>query len=375
MSVNYRLIRFKGFEVFRISAENAAILSVARPVGEVRYLLTFFIALFGMLGFGIPALFIGSAFAGEFNAPWRDKTRGIVIDAYDKNKIDWQLLQKDKRIVGFIAKASDGLTSPYSCKSAGNKTEITLCKKTWSNYSLKRELYNSRRIIAKSLGLKWGAYHLGRAGNPIAQANHFIDFAKPGPDDLIALDIEHGSGEEWISLKDGEIFAAHIKKRLGRYPMLYTNHDTAKTIAANTQKYPILSRLKLWYPRYRASVKGVFPLGNWDRYTLWQFSTRANCTKKRCPYRVPGTLRDIDVNVSGLSISALREAWPFEGIWPQKDNVKPPVPTTRNNIRPVILPAEPTQAQKQVASSDTDDVIVCKPVTIGAITTQECEMQ
>ncbi|MCF6322124.1 MAG: glycoside hydrolase family 25 protein, partial [Rhizobiaceae bacterium] len=304
----------------------------------------------GMLG-----VFSLSAFSSEFNSPWRDKTRGLVIDAYDKNIIDWRRMTKDRRIVGFIAKASDGLSARYGCKSAGNKTKIALCRKTWSNYSLKRELFNTRRIIAKSLGLKWGAYHLGRAGNPIAQANHFIDFAKPGPDDLIALDIEHGTGEKWISLKDGEIFARHIKKILGRYPMLYTNHATAKMIAADRQKYPILSRLKLWYPRYRPSIKNVFPLGNWENYTLWQFSVGINCTKRHCPYRVPGTRRDIDVNVTGLSIEALRKAWPFDGIWPQKPFPGLPAPITDNNVTsvPVTKPTAKTGQQLDQVASGT----------------------
>ena len=48
-----------------------------------------------------------------------------------------------------------------------------------------RELYRTRRTVAKALGLKWGAYHLARPGNPIDQANHFVDFADPPPDDRV----------------------------------------------------------------------------------------------------------------------------------------------------------------------------------------------
>jgi len=359
--------------VFKVLVSNSFEFSATWPGVRAKNLLALIVACFGML-----EIFSLGAIAGEYNAPWRDKSRGIVVDAYDKNKIDWQRMAKDRRIVGFIAKASDGLSAVYRCKSAGNKTQIALCNKTWSNYSLKRELFNSRRIIAKSLGLNWGAYHLGRAGNPIAQANHFIDFAKPGPDDVIALDIEHGTGEEWISLKDGEIFAKHIKRILGRYPILYTNHATAKMIAADRRKYPILSRLKLWYPRYRSSIKNVFPLGNWDKYTLWQFSAGINCTKKRCPYRIPGTLRDIDVNVSALSIEALRKAWPFEGIWPQKPFPGLSAPITDNNVAsvPATKPTAKTGQQlDQVASSENDEYIICKPVKSGATTQIECEMQ
>ena len=298
------------------------------------------------------------AHAGDFNSPWRDKTKGIVIDAYDKNDIDWLRLIKDKRIVGFIGKASDGLTAPYGCNSSGNNTQIKLCRKTWDNYALKKKLYNSRRTIAKNLGLKWGSYHLGRRGNPVAQAYHYLQFADPKPDELIALDIESGEGNKWISLADAEIFISYIKLRLGRYPILYTNHTTAVMIAANRDKYPILSRLKLWYPRYSSNIKGVFPIGNWQHYALWQFSSNINCSKKNCLYRPPGTPRDIDVNISNLSVEALRKAWPFEGIWPQKY-----VP----GALPEIIAARPVKLPTKVANNEVeaDIQMVCMPDQAG----------
>ncbi|SOC35124.1 hypothetical protein SAMN05892877_101197 [Rhizobium subbaraonis] len=48
--------------------------------------------------------------------------------------------------------------------------------------------------------------------------------------------------------------------------MLYTNHATAKHIAANRHKYRILSRLPLWYARYKPGIRNVFPLGNWENF-------------------------------------------------------------------------------------------------------------
>ena len=301
--------------------------------------------------------------AGDFSAPWRNKTNGIVIDAYDKNDIDWLQMVKDKRIVGFISKASDGLSPPYGCSSSKNNTLFKLCRKTWDNYALKKKLFNSRRTIAKNLGLKWGSYHLGRQGNPVAQAYHYLQFADPKPDEVIVLDIEHSVGERWISLADAEIFVDFIKKRIGRYPLLYTNHSTAVKIADNRELYPILSRLKLWYPRYSSQIKGVFPLGNWEHYELWQFSSNINCSKKKCLYRPPGTPRDIDVNVSRLSVSELRKAWPFEGIWPQKNIPK---------ALPDVIASEPIEKDvvKEKTAINEDDLIVC---IVGFTGEEECE--
>jgi hypothetical protein len=106
----------------------------------------------------------------------------------------------------------------------------------------------------------------------------------------------------------------HIHRRLGRFPILYTNGVTAKHIADNADRYRLLSRLPLWYARYKPEIGLHFPKGNWKTYTLWQFSAGANCDAKACPYRVPGTSNDIDVNVASMSADELRAQWPFGGL-------------------------------------------------------------
>ena len=257
-----------------------------------------------------------NAYASDFNHPWRNKQKAIVIDAYEKNPINWQKMVKNKQIRAFIGKSSDGLASPWAC--SGNTTQRKICKKSFQNYFMKQQLYHTRKTLAKALGLKWGAYHLGRPGNPVAQANHFLSFAKPEKDDLIALDIEHDDPKKWISFKDAEIFARQIYKRIGRYPVLYTNHNTAKRIAARSDEFPLLSRMQLWYARFKGDVRGAFPMGNWDTYALWQFSAHPNCNKRRCLYRVPGTENNIDVNVSTLTIAEFDKAWPFDGLVPKR---------------------------------------------------------
>ncbi len=105
--------------------------------------------------------------------------------------------------------------------------------------------------------------------------------------------------------------------------MLYTNHATAKYIAANRDRFPILSRLPLWYARYKPGIRNVFPMGNWDSYALWQFSSAANCSKRRCPYRVAGTLTDIDVNVAAMNAKALKAVWAKGELLPAKPLDKP----------------------------------------------------
>jgi GH25 family lysozyme M1 (1,4-beta-N-acetylmuramidase) len=265
----------------------------------------------------------------DFDRPWLDKDRALVVDAYEYNAIDWQKLSTDKRIAGFIGKASDGLSPPYAC--SGDETEQKLCKALWKRHAVARELFHTRRTIAKALGLKWGAYHLARPGNPIDQANHFIDFAEPADDDLLAIDIEDNDPDQWMSLDDAELFVRHIQRRLGRFPVLYTNGSTARHIADNRGRYPLLSRLPLWYARYAEAISPHFPTGNWESYALWQFASGKNCGPRKCPYRVPGTENDIDVNVSTMTVGQLRAAWPFGGLVdvPVERLASVPVPISR----------------------------------------------
>lgn len=263
-------------------------------------------------------IFAVSAQANEFLEPWKDKSKAIIIDAYEFNPINWFQLLKDKRIAGFIAKASDGLPPKYGCKGNEKSYEFRYCRVAWRKYSVAKELYQTRRMIAKGAGLKWGGYHLGRAGNPIKQADHFIEFAEPTADEMIVIDVEDINNKEFISLEDAEIFAKRIYQRLGRYPVLYINHQTMKWIALKRKSLPILSRLKVWYARYKGDIRGVFPTGNWFRYLMWQFASGNNCSKKSCPYRVAGTERNIDVNVMNMSVKEVKQKWPFDGLIPAR---------------------------------------------------------
>ena len=281
----------------------------------------------GHLIAGLAAILCLLSFArtseAAFARPWQDGGNALLIDAYEMNIIDWDALLQDKRIAGFIAKASDGLPPTFSCADMREAAAIAHCRTSWRKYAVSRELYRTRKTLAKGSGLLWGAYHVGRPGAPIDQANHFLDFAQPGADDLMVLDIESADDKTYISLADAEIFARHIKARTGRYPILYTNDDTARKIAAEAGDYPVLSRLPLWYARYKPSIANVFPMGNWNSYAIWQFSGMYNCDEKRCPYRVPGTLSDIDVNVVPMSKARLAELWPFGGLVPARQEVPP----------------------------------------------------
>ncbi len=270
--------------------------------------------------------------------PWNDPANALVVDAYELNTVDWEALLSDKRISGFISKASDGLPESFDCTGDHAGDTVAHCKTMWRKYAVSRELFQTRRLVARAAGLLWGAYHLARPGNPIDQANHFLDYADPKPDEMMILDIEGLDPRNFMSLEDAQIFAGHIKARTGRYPVLYTNNNTARYIAAYRNDYPVLARLPLWYARYKPDIKGVFPLANWDNYLLWQFSSGVNCSKRRCPYRVPGTLTDIDVNVAPMSKSELAKVWAEGALLPAREP-DPPLVLAKMEMEPKFAAA------------------------------------
>ncbi|WFS01450.1 glycoside hydrolase family 25 protein [Rhizobium tumorigenes] len=284
------------------------------------------------------------ALAGE-RQPWNDPEHALIIDAYELNSIDWDALLQDTRISGFVSKASDGLPEDYACKTSDHSGDtVGHCKTMWRKYAVSRELFRTRRLIAKSNGILWGAYHLGRPGNPIDQANHFLDYADPKADELMVLDIDGLDPQQFMSLADAQIFSIHIKERTGRYPILYANDVVARFIADHRNDYQILSRLPLWYARYKPDVEGTFPLGNWTGYAMWQFSSADNCSSRRCPYRVAGTLPDIDVNMASMTKTQLAR------IWPQGELVPPRIDT------PSMLASAPGPAAKmQVTALNYQD--------------------
>ena len=282
--------------------------------------------------------------SSEFSEPWKSSERALILDGYEFNEFDLVTISKNKRIAAFIHKGSDGLPERYRCD--GDEAAYKLCKTKWRRYAVGKELYHTRRTLAKTLGLKWGAYHLARPGNPIRQADHFIEYTSPTDDELIVLDIEDINEEKWMSLADAEIFAKRIHERLGRWPMLYTNGITAQYIANNRFQYQILSRLPLWYARYKPDIDKHFPKGNWRSYDIWQFQAQINCNSRRCPYRVKGANHDIDVNVVDMSLAELGAAWPMDDLLEMRPPENLPIPMARPVLdgEPEVLLAQSSNA-------------------------------
>jgi len=235
----------------------------------------------------VAAFSVGTLSQTEFDQPWRNPSRAIVIDPYEGNAIDWDRLAGDKRVAGIIHRATIGFRTDGQ--------------------------YLERKLKAKTSGYKWGSYHLGIAGDPIGQADYYLRNAAPADDETMALDIEGLDSRKDMSLADAILFIDRVHAKTGRYPILYGNHLVISEISRVYASNSAFARVPLWYARFKGSINDL-PKTTWNTYSLWQFSSEINCTasdRKRCLYTVPGTSHDMDVNVFNGTVAEMRSRWPL----------------------------------------------------------------
>src|SRR5258707_5962067 len=164
----------------------------------------------------------------EFTEPWKKPNIALAIDPYERNEIDWEKLATDKRVVAIIHRATIG-------DRADRK-------------------YAERRDEAKKRGYKWGAYHLGKPGDPLKQADFFLETVKPAADDLIALDVESPDEARDMSFAEARLFIKRIKEKTGRYPLVYANNKVTKAISDQYGSDDVFSKTCLWYARFKKNV-------------------------------------------------------------------------------------------------------------------------
>lgn len=207
----------------------------------------------------------------SFFNPWNKSDSTIVIDAYEGNSINWDLMQSDQKVAGVIHRSSIGLRTDTK--------------------------YKSRKAEAKRRGYLWGAYHLGYKGDTIRQADLFLSLINEEEDTLMILDLENTTNGRFMTINEAITFMEYVFEKTGRIPVVYANHSTTKLLNSIVAGHPLFQQAKLWYARFKSNITD-FPFGVWNNYFLWQFSSEINCsTTGSCLYNVPGTRYDMDVNV------------------------------------------------------------------------------
>jgi lysozyme len=221
--------------------------------------------------------------AQKFDLPWARKDASVVIDAYEGNAINWDEMAADKRVVAVIHRASSGLQVD--------------------------SMYKSREVTAQARGYLWGAYHLGRAGDAIAQAKLFLSTIGSSKGVLMFLDLEDTSNSAMMNIPNAVVFLTYVYQQTGRIPVVYANQSVTLALNAALKGNALFTQARLWYARFKSDVTD-FPKGIWPTYFLWQFSSEINCTSTgHCLYNVPGTAFDMDINVFYGTRDALAAQW------------------------------------------------------------------
>lgn len=214
--------------------------------------------------------------------PWKKQGTSIVIDAYEGNGIDWNKMASDKKMVGVIHRSAIGLRVDSK--------------------------YLERKKIALERGYLWGAYHLGKRGDTIKQADLFISQTND-KDTLMILDLEDTSNKTMMSIEESVRFMEYVYSKTGKIPVVYANHSVTVKLNAQLKNNELFKKSKLWYARFKGKVTD-FPVGIWNNYFLWQFSSEINCSKTgSCLYNVPGTSSDMDINIFYGSPEFLKSKW------------------------------------------------------------------
>ena len=142
--------------------------------------------------------------------------------------------------------------------------------------------YTPRRRQAEAAGLLWGGYHFGtRQYSGERQADAFLSACQPGPQTVMALDLEPNDANprNTMRLEQAEAFVLAVQKATGRLPMLYTHPSWADgeiygrrriSLGASVRPGSILARCDLWLADYREEPR--LPIAWASRgWKLWQY--------------------------------------------------------------------------------------------------------
>lgn len=202
------------------------------------------------------AAFVGGAAA----APGATYAKGVDVSHYN-GTIDWlSVVSASYRFA--YAKATEGKTL----------ADVT--------YPLNR--------AAKSLGLRFGAYHFARPGgsgdagiasNAIAQADYFVNFAQPLAGELPpVLDMETKGGLSPANLETWtNAWLDEVEARTGVAALVYTSPNFWKTALAETQSVATAGH-PLWVAHWTSAASPLMPAANWggQSWTFWQWT---DCVK------------------------------------------------------------------------------------------------
>jgi hypothetical protein len=163
-------------------------------------------------------------------------------------------------------------------------------------------------------------YHLLTTADVKQQIDRYLATVGTNADEVDAIDVECLSTDNncqnvayKVTIDQVLTALRYFHQKNGNFPLLYTNGSVKTALAPKLASDPDLRSVRLWYDRFRPDISDFFPDQQWKTYSLSQFSSEINCNPAPdpCPYRVPGTAHDMDVNVFFGTEQSLRDLWPL----------------------------------------------------------------
>jgi len=136
--------------------------------------------------------------------------------------------------------------------------------KATQSTSLRDDRYVAQHRLAKQAGLKWGSYHFADRTNTMLQAENYLRFASPNPDELFALDWEEYGGNT-MSADQVMAWVDKVESELGR-PGQCVVYGPQHFLAQLYAPHFTFGARRTWVARY--GVQPTLPRPYW----LWQFT-------------------------------------------------------------------------------------------------------
>jgi lysozyme len=132
------------------------------------------------------------------------------------------------------------------------------------------DTYVEQQHMAKSAGLKWGAYHFADSSDVYGQIDNFLRFACPDPDELFCLDWEDNpSGAGCMSVGDVKTWITEVENALRRPGecVLYSGNTAKEALGDTVDEF--LGARRLWLCQYGSNPTWQ---RSWSKYWAWQFT-------------------------------------------------------------------------------------------------------
>jgi lysozyme len=158
--------------------------------------------------------------------------------------------------------------------------------------------YHAREATARKAGMLWGAYHFMRPGDPVAQAQHFLQQIGSSPERLLVLDHE----SEGVGMGQALQWLNSVRSITGKTPWLYSGFLIKEQEAH--EYMPAFAEFPLWLAQYGPVAKVPRP---WQKCVLWQFTGDGVGPQ---PHSVAGIAHEnCDISSFDGTDEELRAAW------------------------------------------------------------------